>query len=82
MKYERPNIEIVEANAELLTSSDMGPCATDIGAPDVSNDAKEYSIWDEVNETYNIIIRRNKTMEKIGFDKVKHTVVCLCITIQ
>lgn len=42
----------VEANAELLSSSEIvgGPGATDIGEP--SFDSK--SIWDEVNNNYNI----------------------------
>lgn len=52
MRYERPTIEIVEASTDLLSASEMGPGATDIGAPNVSNDAK--SVWDEVNEQYNI----------------------------
>lgn len=49
-KYERPYITIFEANVELLAMS--GPGATDIGAPNVSNECK--SIWDEVENTYNI----------------------------
>lgn len=44
---------MVEASADLLSASELGPGATDIGAPNVSNDAKEYSIWDEVKQ-YNI----------------------------
>lgn len=55
MKYKRPNIEIVQVESFLLTSSEIvggGPGATDIGAPNVSNECK--SVWDEVNETYNI----------------------------
>ena len=52
MKYVKPQIEIVEADAELLTTS--GPDAGDIGSPTVSDDAKSYSVWDEVNNNYNI----------------------------
>ena len=46
---------------ELLQSSETGPCATDIGAPSVSNEAK--SVWDEVNEQYN-----NKDEQDYGED--------------
>lgn len=52
MKYERPNITLISIDVELLQYSHMGPGATDIGAPNVSNECK--SIWDEVNEQYNI----------------------------
>lgn len=52
MKYERPNITLVKADLVLLQSSEMGPGATDIGAPSVSSECK--SVWDEVNDTYNI----------------------------
>lgn len=48
MTYERPNIEIVEVNMVLLQSSEIGPDATSIGSPSVSNEAK--SVWDEDNE--------------------------------
>lgn len=48
--YERPNITIVEADLVLLQASEMGPGATDIGAPSV----RTKSVWDEVNEQYNI----------------------------
>lgn len=51
MIYERPNITIVEASADLLSASELGPGATDIGAP--SFGAKE-SVWDEVNDNYNV----------------------------
>lgn len=50
MIYEKPTIEIVEADLVLLCGS--SPSATDIGAPNVSNEAK--SVCDEVNDTYNI----------------------------
>lgn len=54
MKYERPCIMTVEVTEIdfLLSISEMGPGAGDIGAPDVENEVK--SIWDEVNEQYNI----------------------------
>lgn len=57
MNYKRPNITIVEASADLLSASEMGPGATDIGAPNVSNEAK--SVWDEINEQYNIKDEQN-----------------------
>ena len=47
MKYERPTIEIVEADFSLLAAS--GPGAGDIGSPSV----RTKSVWDEVNEQYN-----------------------------
>lgn len=50
MKYERPTIEVVGASVDLLTVS--GPGATDIFAPDFDNNSK--SVWDEVDNTYNI----------------------------
>lgn len=52
MKYNRPQIDIAEADFVLLSLSEMGPGATDIGAPNVSNECK--SVWDEVENTYNI----------------------------
>lgn len=45
MKYERPTIDVVEANAELLATS--GPNAGDIFSPTVSDDAKGHSVWNE-----------------------------------
>lgn len=48
MKYERPYIEIFEASVVLLAVSELGPGATDIGAPSFE------SVWDEVDNTYNI----------------------------
>lgn len=48
MSYKRPYIEVFEASADLLSSS--GPQADDIFPPNVETDAKEYSIWDEVNK--------------------------------
>lgn len=51
MEYERPYIEIVEADLVLLSMS--GPGATDIGSPSVE-EAKEYSVWDEEEILYNI----------------------------
>ena len=50
MEYERPKIEIAKADLVLLSAS--GPGAGDIGSPSVRNNSK--SIWDEVNEQYNI----------------------------
>ena len=48
MKYIKPQIEIIEADLVLLAAS--GPGANDIGSPNVLNDAKECSIWDEVKQ--------------------------------
>ena len=48
MKYERPQIEIAEADVGLLSGS--GPEATSIGSPSVDDNAKECSIWDEVKQ--------------------------------
>lgn len=48
MKYVKPKIEIAEADLVLLAAS--GPGADDIGSPNVLNDAKEYSVWDEVKQ--------------------------------
>lgn len=61
MKYEMPIIEFVEAELVLLQSSELGPGATDIGAP--SFDAKE-SVWDEEDNTNNI----NNKEENYGED--------------
>ena len=41
---------IVEADLVLLQSSEMRPGATDIDSPSV----RTKSVWDEVNEQYNI----------------------------
>lgn len=43
--YIKPQIEIAEADFVLLNVS--GPGATSIGSPNVSNDAKGHSVWDE-----------------------------------
>lgn len=51
MDYERPNITIVEASTDLLSASELGPGATDIGAPNVSNECK--SLWDDEETQYN-----------------------------
>ena len=51
-KYKRPQIDIAEADFVLLSGS--GPGAGDIGSPSVDDNAKRYSIWDEVDNTYNI----------------------------
>jgi len=48
MRYIKPTIAIVEADFGLLCGS--GPNADDIGSPNVLNDAKEYSVWDEVKQ--------------------------------
>lgn len=50
LKYLRPTIEMLAMDFNLLSGS--GPEATSIGSPDVDNDAK--SVWDEVENTYNI----------------------------
>jgi len=50
MEYERPNIAIVEAIADLLSASETGPGATDIGAPSV----RTKSVWDDEETQYNI----------------------------
>ncbi len=55
--YERPNTEMMEADVGLLSGS--GPDATSIGSPSVDDNAKEYSVWDEVNNTYNIKEEQN-----------------------
>ena len=49
--YIRPTIDIISIGTALLSCS--GPGATDIGSPTVSSDAKKYSVWDEVDNTYN-----------------------------
>ena len=48
LKYLRPTIEMLAMDFNLLSGS--GPEATSIGSPDVDNDAKECSIWDEVKQ--------------------------------
>lgn len=47
MKYERPTIEIVEADFSLLAAS--GPGAGDIGSPSV----RTKYVWDEEETQYN-----------------------------
>lgn len=49
--YLKPLIVIADLECVILAAS--GPGADDIGSPNVLNDAKEYSIWDEVENTYN-----------------------------
>lgn len=62
--YNKPQIEIVEADAELLTTS--GPGTIDIGSPTVSDDAKSYSVWDDDIEThYNNIMEENNYEGKV-----------------
>ena len=46
--YIIPIITIAGADLVLLQSSEIGPGATDIGAPSVSNEAK--SVWDEIKQ--------------------------------
>lgn len=48
MKYVKPQIEIIEADLVLLSVS--GPGAGDIGSPGVDDNAKEFSVWDEVKQ--------------------------------
>ena len=46
--YIKPQIDITEAEYVLLSGS--GPNAGDIGSPNVDDNAKEYSVWDEVKQ--------------------------------
>lgn len=48
MKYERPYITLISVGAEFMQYSEMGPGATDIGAPTL-----ESSVWDEEETHYN-----------------------------
>lgn len=41
---------IVTAGLECVILAASGPGADDIGSPNVLNDAKEYSVWDEVKQ--------------------------------
>lgn len=51
LMYVKPQIEIAEADFELLSCSE--PCADDIGSPSVEDNAKEYSVWDDVKQYNN-----------------------------
>ena len=61
MKYERPNITIVEASTDLLSASESGPGATDIGAPSVRYNSK--SVWDEESDKTLFNIKEEKENE-------------------
>ena len=54
MKKIYLNPLIVTAGLECIILAASGPGAGDIFSPTVSDDAKGHSVWDEVNDTYNI----------------------------